>query len=68
MGEVIYERVITGAKLQGRKNCEIRYVRYDGNFSDISFQAFIRNITLAPISQRKFNVETLKRRASKWVI
>lgn len=62
MGEVIYERVITGPKLQGRKDCEIRYVHHDGNFSDISFEAFRRNITLAPISQRKFNEETKYKR------
>ena len=62
MREVIYERVITGPKLQGRKDCEIRYVHHDGNFNDISFDAFRRNITLAPISQRKFDEETRKRR------
>lgn len=62
MAEVIYMRVLTRERVMGWRNCEIRYVSHDGNFSDISLEAYMRNITLAPISQRKFNEETRKKR------
>ena len=62
MGEVIYEKVLTVGKLQGRKDCEIRFVRHDGNFADISLQAFKRNITLAPMTRRLFEAEVKRKK------
>ena len=61
MPEVVYMRVLTLEKLMGWKNCDIRYVVHNGNYNDISLEAYKRNIILVPISLRRYRAESGKR-------
>lgn len=56
---VYYERKLSFDKLLGRKNCEIMYVDYERNFSDlINIQALNRNVLLTPISMKEYRKAT----------
>lgn len=58
---VYYERKLSFDKLLGRKNCEIMYVDYERNFSDLNIQALNRNVLLTPISINEYRKATRRR-------
>lgn len=50
----IYVWVLDMEKLQGRRNCDIFYVRHSGDFEKFSREALRRNITITSISIREY--------------
>ena len=52
--QTIYETVISIEKLKGRKNCEIRYAKYKGNYEEIAKEADRKSIILTSMTMRDF--------------
>lgn len=61
MAEVVYIRVLTLERMMGWKNCEILFVKHNGNYADISLEAYKRNIVLTSVSMKRYRAESGKR-------
>lgn len=57
---IVFVEILDMSTLQGRKNCEIAYVKHRGNFEELMKEAYIRNISTRSVSYKTFREETEK--------